>query len=59
MAKGLVSKIAIMLVKVCISAAECIPDICGEQKRANYGNTKGNWYRRRGLVASGRYRQFS
>ena len=41
MAKGLVSKISVMLVKARISAAKCIPGICGEQKRANYGNAKG------------------
>ena len=32
MAKGLVSKIAVMLVKARISAAKGIPGICGEQK---------------------------
>ena len=32
MAKGLVSKIAVLLVKARISAAKCIPGICREQK---------------------------
>ena len=41
MAKGLVSKIAKMRLKARISAAKRIPGICGEQKRANYGNAKG------------------
>ena len=40
MAKGLVSRIAVVLAKARISAAKRIPGICGEQKRANYGNAK-------------------
>ena len=41
MAKGFVTMIAVVLVKARISAAKRIPGICGEQKRANYGNAKG------------------
>ena len=41
MAKGLVSRIAVVLEKARISVAKRIPGICGEQKRANYGNAKG------------------
>ena len=34
MAKGLVSRIAVVLVKARISAAKRIPGICGEQRNA-------------------------
>ena len=34
MAKGLVSRIAVVLVKTRVSAAERIPGICGEQRNA-------------------------